>query len=88
MVAIPLTSVSYLTLRVMGHPVPVSVFNPEYIRGVCRCVVGHEPTHIELFNEHDCVIDFPDCLTLVAMEFHNLHVRGDPEVQVPTLVLS
>ena len=72
----------------MGQPVPTSLFNPEYIRGICQHVVGHEPTHMELFNKFDCVINFPDHLTWAAMEFHNLCMWGDLEVQVTALVLS
>ena len=88
MVVMSKTSVYYLMLRVMGQPVPASLYNPEYIRGICQHVVGHEPTHVELFNEFDYVNEFPDCLTLAAMEFHSLHMWPDLEVQVTTLVLS
>ena len=56
--------------------------------GVCQCVVGHEPTHMKLFTKFDCVIYFPYHLTLVAIEFHNLCMWGDLEIQVTTLVLS
>ena len=74
--------------RVIGQPVPASLYNLEYIRGICQCVVGHEPTHMELFNEFDCVINFPNHLALAAMEFHNLHMWGDLKVQVTALVIS
>ena len=74
--------------RVIGQPVPTSLYNPEFIRGICQHIVGCEPTHMELFNKFDCVIDFPDHLTLAAMECHNLCMWGDLEVQVTALVLS
>ena len=74
--------------RVMGPHVPASLYNLEYIRGIYQHVVGHEPTHVELLNEFDCVINFLDHLMLAAMEFHNLCMWGDLDVQVTALVLS
>ena len=74
--------------RGMGQPVPDSLYNLEYIRGICQCLVGHEPTHVKLFNGIDCVIDFLNHLKLAAMEFHNLCMWSDLDVQVTTLVLS
>ena len=47
----------------MGQPVPASLFHLDYIKGICQHILGHKPTHVELFNEFDCV----DFLILAAM---------------------